>query len=384
MNDRAVSLFEQYDVTVDITRKARGAIIAQTQLGEVALVEYHGSIAHLPLEYALLKALGTRFPMPLDEMFCNQEGQFYCMDYEGMRYIAKKHVDGRECNVYDSGQRILATEGLAQLHLSMRGLPLSETEPIWRPMPVEHDSKDNVDSENGQMDAEGEDNDSTQLQIVHSFDEVDPYQNEKGADDVRGELSRRTLELVRVRNHIRRSSQKNDFDLAFLKAFDGFLQKAKKAEAILGEDCVAQLGKLQVSERMFAHGDVTQHNILQLKKDVTFVNFEHAGAHLQVKDLYLFMRKVLEKNNWSFEVARDMLDAYQSRLCLSEPELQYLYARFVYPERFWKVANGYVNRRKSIPSKRQLEKLIALEEKEPSRQAFLDKWVETYNRGMLY
>lgn len=42
MNDRAVSVFEQYDLKIEQTRKVRGAIVAMTDIGPLALWEYAG------------------------------------------------------------------------------------------------------------------------------------------------------------------------------------------------------------------------------------------------------------------------------------------------------------------------------------------------------
>ena len=72
-----------------------------------------------------------------------------------------------------------------------------------------------------------------------------------------------------------------------------------------------------------------------------------------------------------------MLSAYETVLPLQKEEKIYLYARFLYPEKFWKIANGYLNRRKSVPARRQQEKLASFELKEEKRHLFLNKWLET-------
>ena len=47
MNDRAVTLFEKYDLEIEKTRKGRGMLIATTPHGEIALTEYAGSVDRL-------------------------------------------------------------------------------------------------------------------------------------------------------------------------------------------------------------------------------------------------------------------------------------------------------------------------------------------------
>lgn len=368
VNDRAVSLFDQYDVEVKATRKIRGAIIAQTDRGEIALLEYLGSKSHLRFEYAFLEALRKKCDDALDVILVGKDGQLSYTDYEGKRYIAKRHVEGKDVSVFEKEDRILAAECLADYHKKMRGLTLSNLEPITRMVSLATEEEQETLSE----------------QVVVSFEDVDPYEGKPFADDLQGEFLRRTKELIRVRNYIRRLSKKGEFEGRFLQVFDNYLKQANLAMSVLENDCVKRLGMLQQKEKMYVHGDCTQHNILLKKREGRLVCFEHVGAHLQVKDLYLLLRKVLEKNDWDFEIGQSMLSSYQKRLPLSEDELLYLTARFIYPEKFWKVANGYQNTRKSFPVRRQLEKLLSLEEKEPSRQRFLHKWVETYSFRMLY
>lgn len=375
MNDRAVSLFEQYDITVESTRKGRGAIIAKTELGEIALVEYEGSEAHLCMEYAILESLqAVDKQQSRERIIPNKQGQLYCTDYEGKKYIVKYFFDGKECNVYEESECVLAARALATLHRCMRGLDLASVPPIKRPVLATNEESP-LPLASSAAAADGEEQSVEKDSI--SFFSTDPYLQDNWADEIKSELEKRTAELIRVRNYIRKMTRKNDFELAFLSVFEKYMQQAKKALSILDDGCLSCLQQLQTKEHMFSHGDCTHHNILQTRHGFMLVHFEHVGAHLQVKDLYLFLRKILEKNNWCFEKGKRILVAYQDELPLSEQELKYLYARFVYPEKFWKIANAYLNRHKSFPSQRQLEKLIALEEKEAYRQFFLKKWVES-------
>lgn len=330
MNDRAVALFEKYDLTIEKTRKGRGAIIAETEKGTVALVEYSGPIENLSMEEVLLQKVAERFEEPLDLILRTSEGELFCVDYEGKKYIVKHYVEGQECNVSEEASCIKAAGALARLHASMRRIDFpQEIQCGWK------------------------------------------------SDHLREDFDRRTAEIVRTRNFIRKSPRKEEFELLFLGAYERYLEQAALAYSFLDKDCLEALAKKQQAERMMVHGDCTHHNVIFAKDGVTFVNFEKAGAHLQMKDVYLFMRKILEKNDWSYELAWKMLLAYENELPLDRAEKVYLYARFLYPEKFWKIANGYLNRRKSVPARRQQEKLESFEQKEEKRQLFLNKWLET-------
>ncbi len=330
MNDRAVSLFEKYDLTIEKTRKGRGAIIAETDKGVVALVEYNGSQDHLAAEEAVLKKVSEKYDAPLDLILRTSEDELFCSDYEGKKYIVKKYVEGRECDVKDPKECKRAAVSLAKLHLAMRRIDIP--------------------------------------QELFAFEK---------ADDLREDFDRRTAEIVRTRNYIRKSPRKEEFELAFLHSCDRYLEQSAVAYSFLDDACIKSLREKQINEKMLVHGDCTQHNALFTQNEVTFINFEKMGAHLQMKDVYLFMRKILEKNDWSCEMATAILEGYEQVILLEKAEKNYLYSRFLYPEKFWKIANGFLNRRKSVPARRQQEKLSAFEQMEEKRQLFLNKWLET-------
>ena len=330
MNDRAVSLFEKYDLTIEKTRKGRGAIIAETDKGSFALVEYSGPADNLAVEEAVLRCVAQRYDGPLDLILKTAEEELFCSDYEGKKYIVKSYVEGTECDVLNEKACIKGAGALARLHKAMRQIEL----------PVEKEY----------------------------FEKCDPLTEE---------FSRRTAEIVRTRNYIRKSPRKEDFELAFLSSYDRYMEQADVACSFLDDECIALLAEKQLREKMMIHGDCTHHNVLFSSGGVTFINFEKMGAHLQMKYVYLFLRKILEKNNWSFDLGIRLLEAYEKELEVGKAEKYYLCARFLYPEKFWKIANGYLNRRKSVPARRQQEKLTAFEEKEEKRQLFLNKWLET-------
>ena len=90
-----------------------------------------------------------------------------------------------------------------------------------------------------------------------------------------------------------------------------------------------------------------------------------------MRDLYLLLRKLLEKCEWDTEWGRVLLAAYESVRPLKPYERQDLFYRLSYPEKLWKIVNFYYNSGKAwIPEKNQ-EKLDRLLEQEAARKKFL-------------
>ena len=102
-------------------------------------------------------------------------------------------------------------------------------------------------------------------------------------------------------------------------------------------------------------------------------NFEKSYIGLQIADLYQFVRKVMEKNDWDIMYGSNMIEAYDKVRTISKPELQILYLLLLYPEKFWKITNFYYNGKKSWVSERNIQKLNSIGEQNEKKEMFLQK-----------
>ena len=86
---------------------------------------------------------------------------------------------------------------------------------------------------------------------------------------------------------------------------------------------------------MVCHGDYSHHNVLLMRgraaapafiyngtklPSMATVNFDKMQMNIQINDLYLFLRKVLEKNRWDGTLANALVTAYERVLPLSGDE----------------------------------------------------------------
>ena len=113
-------------------------------------------------------------------------------------------------------------------------------------------------------------------------------------------------------------------------------------------------------------------NLLCCRDGFAVINFEKYLPDNPVRDLYLFLRKLLEKNAWSSSIALSIMTAYETQRTLSDQDRKQLYYRFAYPEKFWKIVNFYYNSGKAWIPGRNREKLENLLRQEPEKKAFLD------------
>ena len=195
---------------------------------------------------------------------------------------------------------------------------------------------------------------------------------EYAGEDLRDIWKRHNRELKKIYEFIRKRKRKTGFESLFLKEYDRFAQQAKAATWELEQSDYGELYQSSLKLGQLCHGNYNQHNVYFLGKRQIFTsNFEKCGYDIQINDLYQFVRKIMEKQEWSPQTGDQMLDAYSRERPLDDREIAYLKIRLSYPEKFWKVANQYYNCRKSCASWKSMEKLEKLVFQEEKRRIFL-------------
>lgn len=327
MNDRAVELLEQYEIEVLRTRKGRGAIICDTNQGCLILKEYTGTGERIELQNRLLREIATGGLLRAEQIIPSREGALTVKDNDGISYVLKTWLDGREFNLYDKSECLEAVRLLAKLHGCMK-LP-SDTPGIPAPF------------------------------------------------SPRKEYEKHNRELKRVRRYLQQRGQKTWFEISLLNTFDYFLEQAIDISGEWAEYCDSRGYWQQESDLRetisFCHGDYQYHNIIRGSDGWFLINFEKCLPDNPIRDLYLLLRKLLEKSNWSVALGNSLMEAYETVRPIDAMSRIDLYYRLAYPEKFWKIANFYYNSGKAwIPGKNQ-EKLEKLISQEKEKQHFLDE-----------
>lgn len=323
MNDKAISVLSEYDFEVIRSWKGRGTILFETESGIHVLKEYQGYPEKLSLQNKLLLAIQEQADLTAEQIVPNKDGNLYVQDSYQQTYIVKTYPNGRECNIREQEEYLSAIRTLARLHKVLRTENMPEVQIQEKPFSLCQ------------------------------------------------EYEKHNKELKRVRKFLRNKNQKNEFERYLQIYYDEYMEKA----LYITEQWNAYFEKNsnQMPINTWYHGDYQHHNILFSNQETAVINFEKCGYGSQIRDLYLFLRKLLEKNNWSVSIGKLLLEEYQKERALNNQEMTELFYRLAYPEKFWKIINFYYNSAKSwIPGKNieKFEKLIRQEsEKETYLQA---------------
>ena len=326
MNDRCVSLLENYELEVLRTWKGRGAILCETNQGTMILKEYAGHAEKCAFQDAVLSMIRNNGFFQIESIIRNKDGEILTVDQDEVCYVLKTYYEGKECNVRDDRECVIAMETLARLHKASQ---------INQELPV-----------------------AGKVFTVNQ------------------EFEKHNKELKRARKFLKEKSQKTDFEIYLLKCYEYFLNLALKVSEEFNA-CNTEIGESKAT--IICHGDFQHHNLILEKEKMNVVNFEKCVQDSPARDICLFMRKLLEKNNWQKEAGFELLAAYEKENRLHREDYIQLYYRLAYPEKFWKIVNFYYNSGKAwIPGK-NLEKLLKINDQEPQKIEFLQNYKKKYD-----
>ncbi len=317
MYNQTEVILSQYEIEVQDITRGRGAFICDTNEGKKILVPFRGSKEKGMLLCRILSTLQEK-GFVTEQILLTKEQEAVAEDaYSGERFLLKTYVEGTE----------ISTSKLEEMKEAVRMLAIYH-------------------------------NIAAQI----SFEEAVLYRPE-GTIEL---LYRHYKELIKVKNYIRNRKKKNEFEQIYMKYFEHNRKWAETSFAILEEE---SRGPVQ---SVICHGDYNQHNILQCEGRYQIVHFENFQYNWPMTDLANFVRKMLEKNDWNEKMGREMIAEYNRYRPLQIVEYRQLYGLLLFPEKFWKVTNHYMNSRKTWISGRDIDKLKKVIEQEEKRLVFLE------------
>ena len=316
MADRGLDVFLKYDFEVVNTSKGRGVLVAETDKGLRLLKNYIGSGKHLIWCADILDKIDDGGIVLTDAYVKNKEDGYITDSEDGGKYVIKKWYVCKNCDIKVLSDVLSAVRSLAFLHKEFN---LAEVTKDYVEKPVEK------------------------------------------------EYQRKYTELVRIKKYLSTRHQKNKFEEIAASSCDEFIKEALEAKEIV------KGGRYDNPEEyMLCHGNYNYHNVCFGPSIPIISNFEKMSYGNQMGDLYLFMRKIMEKNNWDIKIGYGMINEYDRIKSVTDRDTKLLHALFSFPEKYWKVLNGYYNSNKAWISEKNTEKLLNVINQNRVRRTFID------------
>ena len=324
MSEKMSEVYEAYDMEILGAVRGRGSMILKTDRGIRQISPFNGSEERLEQEREFKENLYETGFHHIDRCVPNREGELITCDHYGNPYVMREYFEGRECNPGSICDLNQAAANLAIFHIRGRELYAKEGR-------------------------------------TYAYREP-------------GNFRRKTQEMKKIRSFISKRPTKNDFELLYIEAYDAFYRQAIDCQAMM-DAC----DRTNIAGHIgYCHGAYNYHSVLFCGGYLATVNFDRFHVGYQLIDLYQFIRKVMEKNNYNFDMAVKIIEEYDRILPLTREDYRYIYILYSYPEKFWKVSNRYMNSRKCWISPANLEKLSKLITDEQEKQKFLSDFCNHY------
>lgn len=336
MYNQTEAILSQYEMEINEVTKGRGAFICDTSNGRKLLVPFRGSKEKGKALWNFLKEL-KESGFEVEQIEQNMKSEAVTEDeYTQDRFLLKDYVDGVE----------ISASKLEEMKEAVRMLAIYHN--VSEQLLLEQETKEGLRT--ATLQPSGNVGENTEI------------------------WQRHYRELIKVRNYIRNRKKKTEFEQIYMKHFEHNRKTAEKSLELLQEEFD------QPSRSVLCHGDFNQHNILLCNGQYRIVHFENIQYNWAMTDLANFIRKMLEKNDWSESVGMELISEYDRYRPMRVAEYRQLYGLLLFPEKFWKVTNHYMNSRKTWISERDIDKLKRVIEQEEKRLNFLDKhWKTQYN-----
>lgn len=314
---QAEAVIAQYEIEIKQIAKGRGCYICDSDRGRLVLSGWSASKERGRWLRDYLKAVQDA-GISIEQIQSNRSGEAVTVDeMSGEAFLLKDYVQGTEISPSRWGEMIEAVQVLGDYH-------------------------------------------RTAEQVVTECPDVGWNTN---VTEVRG---RHFRELLKVRNYIRAKKKKMDFERIYMQYVAQMLQTAERSVQILEQE------EKNHPRKLIGHGDVNHHNLVWTQSGFRMIHFENASYTWGVADLANYMRKMLEKNGWDEELGAEIIRSYESARPLEEAEYRQLQGLLLFPEKFWKLTNHYMNSSKVWIPEKDIEKLNKVIRQEEKRLIFAE------------
>ena len=322
LNEKYQILLDQYDVCVSHTRRGRGCVLCFGDKDVYALSKTSLSEERLIAVAKWTDIMHDHHFYKTDQYLLNKNGYFLTFDKYYETFTLRKTYLGAECDIHSLRDIRTCATNLANFH-------------------------------------------------NHCLDISFSTENLKKYSSISKHYDRKYSELKSIGRYISKRKNKGIFEYLFLEETKDFFVQMNQAMQILNTVTPSRHG--------WCHGSYNHHNVILTSSSPATIHFEHFYYGFPILDVYYFLKKVLEKNNYNFSFCETFLSDYDRLMPLPQDDLLCLYALFLFPERLFKISNQYMAHKKHWISPRYIEKLEEFIHNKEVRSIFLEKYVQIYN-----
>lgn len=315
---REFEIERQFDIKIESLKPNRGVYLVKTNKGMKCLKKINYGVQKLLFVYGAKEHLIKNGFSEVDRYCLNIDESPYALVNEDI-YTLSEWIDGREADFRNKEDLYIAARKLAYMHIVSKG--------------------------------------------------YEPPENSKLKSDL-GRwphlMEKRVRSFEKMRDMTRKRSNKNNFEMNYLKIIQFYKDLGKRSIKVLNSSNYMEICRTTEEEKAFCHHDYTYHNIIiDNNNDVNVIDFDYCKREVRAYDISSFIIKVLKRVEWNIDYAHLIINAYNEVSPLSTDEYKVLFAFLLFPQRFWRLCNRYYYNEVNWPLNtfnNKMEELIAEQE----------------------
>ena len=331
---REYEIERQFDVKIESIKPSRGVYILNTNKGIRCLKKIDYGTQKLLFICGAKEHLIENGFDKVDKYCMSIEGNPYALVNEDI-YTLSGWIDGRECDFYNKDEIKLAAQTLANLHIASKG--------------------------------------------------YEPPENSKLKSDLNRWphlLEKRVKSFDKMREMIRKKSNKTVFDMDYIKSMEFYKALGKRSKAVVDTSYYTELCRTTEEDKIFCHHDYTYHNIVIDKQEkVNVIDFDYCKRELRIYDISAFMIKVLKRNKWNMDFAKLIIDSYNEIDVIKEEEYRVLFSYLLFPQRYWRLCNRYYYNEVTWNQNTFNSKIEELVDEQDNYMKFIEDFKSLYNQA---
>jgi spore coat-associated protein S len=270
--------------------------------------------------------INNGFPY-VDKYSVNVDGNPYALVNEDI-YTLSEWINGRECDFKNKEDIINASKCLANMHIASKGYEPPENSKL-----------------------------KTDLGRWHHL------------------MEKRVKALDKMNDMGRKKSNKESFDLNYMKAVKFYKDLGRKAIEVLNDSQYDELCDLTKDEKGFCHHDFANHNILiSSNGQINIIDFDYCILDSYLHDVGSLLIRKMKGGNWSINNALFVLDAYNVSNRIKQKHIPILAAFIEFPQDYWQIGIQYYWEKQPWSEETFIKKLKKIYDDDENKQDFVRKF----------
>lgn len=160
-------------------------------------------------------------------------------------------------------------------------------------------------------------------------------------------LEKKAADLEFYLNLAKDASKPTEFEQELMKYGGWLVNHARESIKKLHTSKYGELVAEASNEYTLVHGDTATRNCLVHKGKVYLIDFDSLAIDITVADLWRLLRRTMRREQWEIKLVDKVLTSYNKQKPLETEELEVLGAFLQFPEKPWRTAKEYYERRNS-------------------------------------